>query len=65
MNTSLANKPYADKRERYREDSMFKSARAFANKFAEWTPDRIDKRSEELAAWAVKRWSVSRTLSRT
>jgi hypothetical protein len=58
MNSGLSNKPYSDKRERYRKDSMFKSARAFADNIADWTPERIEKRGLELAAWAVKRWAV-------
>jgi hypothetical protein len=47
MNAGSSNKPYPDKRDRYRKDSMFKSARALAKKFAEWTPDKIAKRGEE------------------
>jgi hypothetical protein len=58
MNAGLSNKPYSDKRERYRKDSMFKSARTFAEKFADWTPERIAKRGEEMSAWAAKRWSI-------
>jgi hypothetical protein len=56
MNSSVSNKQYSEKRERYRKDSMFKSARAFADKLAEWTPERLEKRGIELADWAVRRW---------
>lgn len=56
MNTSVSNKQYSEKRERYRKDSMFKSARTFADKIADWTPERLEKRAVELADWAVKRW---------
>ena len=56
MNTSVSNKPYSEKKERYRKDSMFKSARVFADKIADWTPERLEKRAVELADWAVKRW---------
>jgi hypothetical protein len=58
MNSGLSNKPYSDKRERYRKDSMFKSARGFADKFADWTPEKIERRGLDLADWAVKRWAV-------
>src|SRR6266404_611899 len=58
MNAGLSNKPYRDKRERYRKDSMFKSARAFADHFSDWTPDKIEKRGQDLADWAVKRWRI-------
>ena len=56
MNASVSNKQYSEKRERYRKDSMFKSARTFADKIADWTPERLEKRAAELADWAVKRW---------
>lgn len=58
MNTSVSNKPYVEKRERYQKDSMFKSARTFADRFSDWTPEKIEKRGIELANWAVKRWAV-------
>jgi uncharacterized protein with ParB-like and HNH nuclease domain len=58
MNASVSNKPYPIKRERYKNDSMFKSARALAETYADWTPERITKRGKDLAAWAVSRWPV-------
>jgi uncharacterized protein with ParB-like and HNH nuclease domain len=57
MNNSVGNKGYAAKRERYRTDSMFKTARTFAEEFNTWTPEDLSKRAKKLARWAVKRWS--------
>lgn len=57
MNRTISNNPYSEfKREKYLRDSMFKSARDFANRFSEWRPQDIDNRGEELANWATKRW---------
>lgn len=56
MNINVSNKPYGKKRERYRKDSMFKSARTLAEKYADWTPETIEKRGKLLASWALKRW---------
>ena len=35
---------------------MFKSARHFANKYEEWTPETIKNRGEKIAEWALERW---------
>ncbi len=56
MNQSLGNRPYSAKREVYREDSGFKAARKFGDAYSEWTPDKLETRSTELASWAIKRW---------
>lgn len=56
MNVSLSNKSYKQKRETYLKDSMYKSAREFANRYKEWTPQVLEKRSKELSDWAVSRW---------
>jgi hypothetical protein len=56
MNTALGNKAYGEKRETYRTDSMFKSARKFAEEHVEWTPKLLRARSKMLASWAVSRW---------
>lgn len=56
MNRELSNGPYDKKRPKYKEDSAFKSARAFAERYATWTPKELAARNEELAKWAVKRW---------
>jgi hypothetical protein len=56
MNASLSNKAYQEKRKIYETDSMFKSARQFAQTYSEWTPSALQSRSETLADWAIKRW---------
>ena len=56
MNIGLGNKQYSDKRERYEEDSVFKSARQFAQTQTKWTPSALKTRAEHLAEWAAKRW---------
>lgn len=53
MNVSLSNKSYSEKKSCYAEDSMFKSTRQFAKKYARWTPQELLGRSEELVAWAI------------
>jgi Protein of unknown function (DUF1524) len=58
MNSSLGNRAYTIKRARYREDAMYKSARAFAEQFDEWNPMELRTRARELAEWAVDRWSI-------
>lgn len=56
MNIELRNDVYERKRPSYRADAMFKSARQFAERFEDWTPELLTGRSEELADWAVARW---------
>lgn len=56
MNQELGNKPYVDKQKTYEEDSMFKSARQFAQSYPRWTPQVLENRATLLADWAVKRW---------
>lgn len=56
MNQTLSNRPYAEKRHTYQQDSAFKAARKFADTYREWTPERLEKRSKDLASWAVARW---------
>lgn len=58
MNQELQNGPYADKKKRYQSDSKYKSAREFANKYSDWTPEALEKRTGELADWAVNRWGL-------
>jgi hypothetical protein len=60
MNRGLSNKPYSVKQPRFREDSMFKSARQFAESIDEWTPDALESRSVILASWALSRWPHER-----
>jgi hypothetical protein len=56
MNGELKNTSYAIKRPEYEKDAMFKSARQFASKYDDWTPDLLKERSEELVEWALNRW---------
>lgn len=56
MNIQVSNGGYASKRVAYGEDSMFKSARAFAETYSTWAPTDLANRSKSIAAWAVKRW---------
>lgn len=56
MNSSIKNREYSFKQERYLKDSMFKSARVFAEHYADWTPDSLRARGEKLAEWSIKRW---------
>lgn len=56
MNIELKNAIYSAKRPSYKADAMFKSARQFAERFDDWTPDSLTMRSNELADWAVQRW---------
>lgn len=56
MNKSLSNRAYKEKRKKYLKDSMFKSAREFAQRHRQWTPGALEKRSRELSTWASKRW---------
>ncbi len=60
MNRGLSNKPYSVKQRRFREDSMFKSARQFAENINEWTPKTLEERAAMLAAWALARWPHQR-----
>lgn len=60
MNSSLSNKPYAEKRVRFREDAAFKSARQFGENVADWTPEALGVRAKELGEWAVSRWPHER-----
>ena len=60
MNRGLSNKVYSLKREKYREDSMFKSSRQFATQIDRWTPEALGERSETIASWSIKRWPHER-----
>jgi uncharacterized protein with ParB-like and HNH nuclease domain len=56
MNASLGNKAYEIKREVYKADSMFKSAREFSHEYSKWNPSALESRASKLADWCVKRW---------
>lgn len=56
MNGDLTNSGYPIKRPVYESDAMFKSARRFAQTYANWTPTELEQRSETLVGWALARW---------
>lgn len=56
MNRELSNKLYPIKRKRYTSDSMFRSARHFAERHEVWDEASVRVRANELADWAVRRW---------
>lgn len=60
MNRSLSNKPYIEKRNSYAKESMFVSARRFAEEVTEWTPEALADRGKKIASWAVSRWPDNR-----
>lgn len=59
MNQTLGNGPYVQKRQIYRDDSGFKSARKFAEDYSAWTPQHLRDRSEALASWVVEQLARS------
>lgn len=61
MNASLSNSPYINKRKRYQDDSLFKSARQFATQYNDWTPQLLEERGQQLAQWVVQRWNYERS----
>jgi hypothetical protein len=56
MNQALGNRPYADKKTVYLDDSGFKATREFAKQYTEWTPVDLTARSKILSDWAISRW---------
>ena len=56
MNQALSNSPYEAKRPVFKDDSMYKMTRQFAEAYSEWTAETLQARSEELAELAVERW---------
>lgn len=56
MNVGVSNKAYTEKRKAFEQDSMFKSARHFAQSYHDWTPLQFQARAQLLAEWSVKRW---------
>lgn len=57
MNQELSNGPFSKKQPIYSDDSGYKATRKFAGQFKSWTPTQVVTRSDELAAWAIKRWA--------
>jgi hypothetical protein len=60
MNAALGNRPFAQKKRSYLEDSMFKSSRQFARNVQKWTPKELHARGAALAEWALRRWPHAR-----
>jgi len=56
LNVSVSNQPYEQKRKRYAEDSMFKTARRFAQDFDTWNVENVAKRSQQVVELATQRW---------
>ncbi|MGB1698146.1 MAG: DUF262 domain-containing protein, partial [Thermoplasmatota archaeon] len=58
MNTGLGNGPYEKKQSAYKEDSMYKTSRKFAESYNDWDLDAMKARGTELRLWALKRWQT-------
>jgi len=56
LNSGLGKAKFGIKRARYKQDSMFKSARHLAENYENWTPVTIKERSKKIGEWAVTRW---------
>ena len=56
MNIDVSNAAYRIKRAIFQQSSMYKSARALAERYETWTPDTVRERSAEIGEWAIKRW---------
>jgi hypothetical protein len=56
MNQELSQNPFPDKREIYRQNSVFASARKLAEQNESWTPTQVVARAKHLGEWAVGRW---------
>ena len=57
LNIHLGNRGYQEKRKSYADDSMFKTAREFAERYENWTPQALERRGEELGKIALARWA--------
>lgn len=58
-NKDLGNKPYAEKRDAYRQ-SVFSLTRELAEQNEEWTPGRLEARQRRLAKIAKTVWRIDR-----
>ncbi len=56
MNLTLSNGPYSRKRPALLTQSMYMSARAFAETNEEWNPEKLRARASLLSTWALERW---------
>ncbi len=55
-NTSMSNKPFNEKRLKYK-DSSLRVQRELAA-LSEWNPDAIKEREDRIVEFALKRWSI-------
>lgn len=56
MNQELGRASYLVKHPKYKNDSIFKMTREFADSYTEWTPEALKLRSESLVASCLQRW---------
>lgn len=56
MNNFIDQDTYDNKKIYFAKESMFISARELGRKYLTWDKTSINKRSNELAEWAIKRW---------
>ena len=56
MDIALSNHRYSIKQPKYKEESVFKSTRDFAEKWDDWTPESLEERAQTLRVWAIGRW---------
>jgi len=56
FNNNVSNKPYSEKKSKITSNTMYKSTRILFESNDDWTPSDIQKRTNELAQWALTRW---------
>ena len=56
MNKDLGNKAYSIKRDRYKRDAMWKSARDFSDRYDTWGVPELLERAAKLSQWGLQRW---------
>lgn len=57
LNSSIQAASYKKKRKRYEKESMFVTPRHFADKYEVWNIENLEKRTQILYDWTIKRWS--------
>ena len=55
-NSSGSNKSYLEKKEQFSDNAKFKSTREFFKRFDDWDISNLERRSNEIVEWALKRW---------
>jgi hypothetical protein len=56
LNKEVRQKPYSEKKILYSADSMYATPRELAKQYSIWNPVNLEKRANQLANWAIKRW---------